>query len=44
MLPGFAAAWENAKAEAMRELEDEERGKSVPKRLFTTALRWPRDL
>ena len=33
--PGFAAAWENAKAEAIRELEDEERGKSVPKRLFT---------
>ena len=33
--PGFAAAWETAKAEAIRELEDEERGKSVPKRLFT---------
>lgn len=33
--PGFAPAWETAKAEAAREMGDEERGKSIPKRLFT---------
>ncbi len=33
--PGFAPAWESAKAEAHRELESEERGKSIPKRFFT---------
>lgn len=33
--PGFAAAWETAKADASRELDAEERGKSIPKRLFT---------
>ena len=33
--PGFAAAWETAKAESAREVESEESGKSVPKRFFT---------
>jgi len=33
--PGFAAAWETAKAESAREVETEESGKSVPKRFFT---------
>jgi hypothetical protein len=33
--PGFAAAWETAKADAVRDLEAEERGESMPRRLFT---------
>lgn len=33
--PGFAPAWENAKSAAMAELEGEESGKSVPKRVFS---------
>jgi len=32
--PGFAPAWENAKTAASAELEEEEAGKSLPKRLF----------
>lgn len=32
--PGFAGAWETAKAAAMGELDDEDRGKSLPKRIF----------
>ncbi|MCC6880706.1 MAG: hypothetical protein IT576_01020 [Verrucomicrobiales bacterium] len=32
--PGFAGAWENAKSAAMSEIEDEERGKSLPRRIF----------
>ena len=32
--PGFASAWETAKSAAHGELQDEERGKSLPKRIF----------
>ena len=32
--PGFAAAWETAKAQASEELAAEDAGKSLPKRLF----------
>lgn len=32
--PGFAAAWENAKSDAMHEMVEEEQGRSLPKRLF----------
>lgn len=32
--PGFAPAWEIAKQEAIEELEAEEQGKSLPKRIF----------
>jgi hypothetical protein len=32
--PGFAAAWESAKAQASEELACEDAGKSLPKRLF----------
>jgi len=32
--PGFAAAWESAKASAHDELVSEERGRSIPKRIF----------
>ena len=35
--PGFAAAWENAKAAAVSEMEAEDAGKSLPKRIFS---RW----
>ena len=33
--PGFAQAWEKAKEGALRELEAEEAGKSLPRRIFT---------
>ncbi|MDF1754625.1 MAG: hypothetical protein P1U89_17710 [Verrucomicrobiales bacterium] len=32
--PGFAGAWERAKEAAMDELIEEERGKSMPRRIF----------
>lgn len=32
--PGFAPAWETAKAAASSELDDEEAGRSLPKRIF----------
>jgi hypothetical protein len=32
--PGFAPAWENAKTQAASELNDEEKGKALPKRIF----------
>jgi len=32
--PGFAAAWENAKTAAAAEMEQEDAGKSLPKRIF----------
>ena len=32
--PGFAAAWETAKSAAKDEIVDEERGKSLPQRVF----------
>lgn len=33
-VPGFAPAWENAKSAAIGELEDEEAGRSLPKKVF----------
>lgn len=33
-VPGFAPAWENAKHAAHSEMEDEESGRSIPKRVF----------
>ncbi len=36
--PGFAAAWENAKTESLRELESEEAGRSLPRRMFSRLL------
>ena len=36
--PGFAAAWETAKADASTDLEAEDRGLSLPKRLFSRLL------
>jgi hypothetical protein len=32
--PGFAPAWENAKSAATGEIEEEEAGRSLPKRIF----------
>ena len=32
--PGFAPAWESAKAEAVEDMAEEDRGASLPKRLF----------
>ncbi len=32
--PGFSAAWENAKTAALEEVEEEESGKSIPRKLF----------
>lgn len=32
--PGFASAWENAKSAAYEDIQEEERGKSLPRRLF----------
>ncbi len=37
--PGFAQAWEKAKGDAMDELEEEERGKSLPRRLYEGLVR-----
>jgi hypothetical protein len=41
-VPGFAAAWESAKRDAQAEIENEEEGRSLPKRgfakLFPTTL------
>ncbi|MEI8233678.1 MAG: hypothetical protein WCH57_03220 [Verrucomicrobiota bacterium] len=34
-IPGFAAAWENAKAAALAELAEEDAGRSLPKRVFS---------
>jgi hypothetical protein len=37
--PGFAGAWEKAKIESLEELEQEERGKSLPRRLYEGIVR-----
>ena len=34
-VPGFAPAWENAKAAAQAELAEEDAGRSLPKRVFS---------
>jgi hypothetical protein len=33
-VPGFAGPWENAKHDALLELQGEESGQSLPKRVF----------
>ncbi len=40
-VPGFAAPWEKAKAEAMSEVREEEEGKSVSKRVFSKLFGGP---
>jgi hypothetical protein len=37
-IPGFAGPWEQAKNEAVAEIESEESGRSVPKRLFSAVF------
>ncbi len=37
--PGFAQAWESAKSVAMDEILEEERGKSLPRRIFKKFLK-----
>ena len=32
--PGFAPAWENAKSQAAAEVSDEDKGNTLPKRIF----------
>ena len=39
--PGFAPAWENAKSAAVMEIEAEESGKSIPKRVFSKLFGGP---
>jgi len=39
--PGFAPAWENAKAAAEDELKEEEAGRSLPKRVFAKLFSTP---
>jgi len=39
--PGFPAVWEEAKRSAMNGLEQEETGKSLPKRVFNALLNRP---
>jgi len=34
-VPGFAPAWENAKSDAIAELQSEDTGQSLPKRVFS---------
>ena len=34
-VPGFAGPWENAKHEALLEIQGEESGQSLPKRVFS---------
>jgi hypothetical protein len=40
-VPGFAPAWENAKNDARAELEGEEDGRSLPKRVFARLFAAP---
>jgi hypothetical protein len=39
--PGFPAVWEEAKRSAVTDLEQEENGKSLPKRVFNALLNRP---
>jgi len=41
--PGFSAAWETAKSQAMEEIQDEETGKSLPKRIFRKLFHGAKD-
>lgn len=42
-VPGFAGPWENAKHDALTELQAEEAGQSLPKRVFARLFPSPRD-
>ena len=42
-VPGFAAPWESAKNEALVEIQGEEAGHSLPKRVFARLFPSPRD-
>ncbi len=42
-VPGFAPAWENAKNAAHAELQEEEAGRSLPKRVFSRLFGGPRE-
>jgi cell division protein FtsB len=42
-VPGFAGPWENAKHEALVELQGEEAGQSLPKRVFARLFPSPRE-
>ena len=40
--PGFPAVWEEAKRNALTDLESEEAGKSLPKRVFNALMNRPK--
>ncbi len=42
-VPGFAGPWESAKHDALLELQGEEAGQSLPKRVFARLFPGPRD-
>lgn len=42
-VPGFAGPWENAKHDALLEIQGEEAGQSLPKRVFSRLFPSPRD-
>ena len=42
-VPGFAGPWENAKHDALLEIQAEESGQSLPKRVFARLFPSPRD-
>ncbi len=42
-VPGFAAPWENAKHDALLEIQGEESGQSLPKRVFARLFPTPRE-
>ena len=42
-VPGFAGPWENAKHDALVEIQGEEAGQSLPKRVFARLFPSPRD-
>ena len=42
-VPGFAGPWENAKHDALLEIQGEDAGQSLPKRVFARLFPSPRD-
>jgi hypothetical protein len=42
-VPGFAGPWENAKHDALLEIQGEESGQSLPKRVFARLFPGPRE-
>ncbi len=42
-IPGFAGPWENAKHDALLEIQGEEAGQSLPKRVFSRLFPSPRE-